>query len=133
MRTGSTRNALFTGDREAERRWFTLGASLPLVSMDAERAAAKLVRATLRGRAEVILTPLAKIGVRVHGVAPATTLRALSVFDRLLPAASSGGAPQPGHVTARDEPGWVARITRLDRRAARRWHELDDAVPSSSR
>jgi NAD(P)-dependent dehydrogenase (short-subunit alcohol dehydrogenase family) len=50
MRTGSTRNALFAGNREQERRCFTAGASLPILSMDAERAAAKLVRATLRGR-----------------------------------------------------------------------------------
>ncbi|MDQ3716153.1 MAG: SDR family oxidoreductase, partial [Actinomycetota bacterium] len=49
MRTGSPRNALFTGDRAAEYRWFSVADSLPLLSMDAERAAAKLIRATLRG------------------------------------------------------------------------------------
>ena len=70
MRTGSPRNALFTGDRVAENRWFTAAANLPLVSMDAERAARRLVRATLWRRPEVVLTPLAKLGVRAHALAP---------------------------------------------------------------
>ncbi|MDT7697513.1 MAG: hypothetical protein QOI75_6883 [Pseudonocardiales bacterium] len=133
MRTGSTRNALFAGNREQERRWFTAGASLPILSMDAERAAAKLVRATLRGRPEVILTPLAKLGVRAHGLAPATTLRALTLVNRLLPNSASLNGPQPGHTTIGHQPGWFARLTRRDRDAARRWHELDDPTPARPR
>jgi NAD(P)-dependent dehydrogenase (short-subunit alcohol dehydrogenase family) len=133
MRTGSTRNALFAGNREQERRWFTAGASLPIVSMNAERAAAKLVRATLRGRPEVILTPLAKLGVRAHGLAPATTLRALTLLNRLLPSPAPRGGPQPGHTTIDQQPGWFARLTRRDREAARRWHELDDPAQASPR
>ncbi|WP_445183208.1 SDR family NAD(P)-dependent oxidoreductase [Pseudonocardia sp. Cha107L01] len=109
MRTGSTRNALFAGNLEQERRWFTAGASLPILSMDAERAAAKLVRATLGGRPEVILTPLAKLGVRAHGLAPATTLRALTLVNRLLPNSASLNGPQPGHTTIGHQPGWFAR------------------------
>ena len=39
MRTGSHLNAEFRGQQEREYTWFSLGASLPLISMDAERAA----------------------------------------------------------------------------------------------
>ena len=85
MRTGSPRNALFTGDRVAESRWFTAAANLPVVSMDAERAARRLVRATLARRPEIILTPLAKLGVRAHALAPSTSLRVVSLVNRLLP------------------------------------------------
>jgi short-subunit dehydrogenase len=131
MRTGSARNALFAGHPERERRWFTAAASMPILSMDAERAAARLVRATLRRRPEVVLTPLAKLGVRVHGLAPATTLRALTVLNRLLPRSAAQGTPQPGHLTLDRQPGWFARLTRRDRDAAHRWHELDD--PAASR
>ena len=46
MRTGSHVNATFTGQQEREYAWFSLGASLPLVSIDAERAASRIVRAT---------------------------------------------------------------------------------------
>jgi short-subunit dehydrogenase len=125
MRTGSPRNALFTGDRVAENRWFTAAANLPVVSMDAEQAARRLVRATLARRPEIILTPLAKLGVRVHGLAPSTSLRVVSLVNRLLPTGTETGPAQPGHrlpATARTL-GW---LTRRDDAAAARNHELDD-------
>jgi short-subunit dehydrogenase len=39
MRTGSHLQARFASQQDKEFTWFALGASLPLVSMDAERAA----------------------------------------------------------------------------------------------
>ncbi|HZG90475.1 MAG TPA: SDR family NAD(P)-dependent oxidoreductase [Pseudonocardia sp.] len=130
MRTGSTRNALFTGDRDAEHRWFTAAAGLPVLSMDAERAARRLVSAVLRGRPEVTLTLPAKLGVRVHALAPATTLRVLTLVNRLLPDPVGSGAPQPGHTTSRPA-AWFRRLTALDRDAARRFHEHEDPAPAS--
>jgi NAD(P)-dependent dehydrogenase (short-subunit alcohol dehydrogenase family) len=127
MRTGSTRNALVGGDREAELRWFTALASLPLVSMDAGAAARRIVAGGLAGRPEVVLTPAAKIGLRVHGLAPGLTQRALALFDRLLPEPGTT-PPQPGH-TLPEQPWWQRMLTTLDRRAAVRHHELDDETP----
>lgn len=123
MRTGSPRNALFAGDSQAEYEWFAGLGSLPLLSMDAERAARRLVDGTLRGRPEIVLTPAAKLAMRAHGVAPATMLRLLSVGNRILP---SGGQspPRPGHETR--EPAWLQALTRLNRVAARRFHQFDD-------
>lgn len=129
MRTGSPGNALFTGDQAREHAWFAVADSLPLVSMDAERAATRLVTATLRRTPEVILTPLAKIGARVHGVAPSTTLRLLTVAARLLPSDETPRTPQPGHTVP---GGRVLRaLTTLTRRAARRTHEHTDPAPPS--
>jgi NAD(P)-dependent dehydrogenase (short-subunit alcohol dehydrogenase family) len=131
MRTGSPRNALFTGDRVAENRWFTAVGNLPLLSMDAERAARRLVRATMWRRPEVILTPLAKLGVRAHAVAPSTSLRVVSLVNRLLPGpASSAGRPLPGHLLAEKARslGWLSR---RDDAAAAAAHELDDPVPGT--
>ncbi|GAA4556441.1 SDR family oxidoreductase [Pseudonocardia xishanensis] len=124
MRTGATRNAQVTST--AEHRWFTPAASLPLLSMDAEHAARRLVRATLRGAPEIILTPPAKIGARVHGLAPATTLRLLTAVERLLPG-PTGGATRPAHTTP-EPPLWFRRLTALDRSAARRFHEHTDSA-----
>jgi hypothetical protein len=134
MRTGSTRNALFTGDRAAERRWFTLAASLPVLSMDAERAARRLVSATRRGRAEVVLTPAAALAIRAHAFAPNLTLRATAAIAGLLPDAPDpvehgADPPLPGRTTD-PQPGWLRRLTRLDRVAARRFHQYDDPVPA---
>jgi short-subunit dehydrogenase len=129
MRTGSTGNALFTGDRAAERGWFTVADSLPVLSMDAEKAARRLVTAVLRGRPEITLTLPAKLGARVHALAPSTTLRVLSLVDRLLPGPTGAGEPQPGH-TAEPRSPWYTRLTGSDRAAARRWHQHDDPTPA---
>lgn len=128
MRTGSPRNALFTGDRAAEYRWFSVADSLPLLSMDGERAAAKLIRAALRGTPEVVLTPAAKIAVRLHGIAPATTIRLLSLVNRLLPSDETRTPLAAGHTVEKDGPVFTA-LTGLTRSAARRFHQHDDAEP----
>ena len=125
MRTGSHLRAEFTGDAAAEYAWFAPGASLPLVSMDAERAARKIVRAILRGRSILILTPLAKIGSRVAGVAPALTAAAMSVAARLLPAGPGQPTPTVEGRQARQQLGSdvVERLTTLGNRAAARNNE----------
>ena len=85
MRTGSPLNAFFKGQEAREYSWFTLSDSIPGLSMDAERAARRIVRAMRHGRTEVVLTLPAKVAVRVHGLMPATTTRVLGVVNRLLP------------------------------------------------
>lgn len=129
MRTGSPSNALFTGDQRAEYGWFAVADSLPLLSMNAERAAAKLIRATLRGRREVILTPAAKAAVRLHGLAPSTTLRILAVANRLLPSDEESRPLAAGHEVGRPGP-FVTALTGLTRSAARRFHQRDDPAES---
>jgi NAD(P)-dependent dehydrogenase (short-subunit alcohol dehydrogenase family) len=128
MRTGSPRNALFTGDRAAEHRWFALADSIPLLSTDAERAAERIVSATLRGRATVILTPAARLGVIAHGLFPGLLANTLGVVERLLPRGEAGRSPLPGHTVATRPPRWFAAATRLTELAARRFHEYDDSA-----
>jgi hypothetical protein len=60
--------------------------------MDAERAARRIVNGILRGRRLVVLTPLAKLAIRINGLAPATTTAALELFSRLLPADGAEGS-----------------------------------------
>jgi len=85
MRTGSHLQALFKSRHREEFAWFSLATSLPLVSMDADRAARRIVEAIAVRRAEIVLTPQAKALIRINGLAPATTARALSLVSRLLP------------------------------------------------
>jgi short-subunit dehydrogenase len=132
MRTGSPRNALFTGDGAAEHAWFAVADSLPLLSMDAQRAAARLIAATLRGTPEVILTPAAKLGARVHGLAPATTLRLLTVANRLLPSDATPRTARPGHAVS-DRGRLLCALTTLTRRAALRNRQHEDPVPDPDR
>lgn len=85
MRVGSHLRAQFSGNQPKEYTWFAIGASTPGLSINADRAAARITDGVLRGRGMVLLTPLAKIGVRVHGIAPSLTAAAIGRVGRLLP------------------------------------------------
>ncbi|WP_114908202.1 SDR family NAD(P)-dependent oxidoreductase [Ornithinimicrobium murale] len=139
MRTGSHERAHFTGDHDAEFAWFGPAASLPLLTMSVDRAARKIVEGVLDGRPLVTLTPLAKIGSRVHGIAPATTVRALGLASRLLPTMStpsrstvSPHAAVPGRQAraglSRGARAAVDTLTLLGSRAARRTNQRGGAA-----
>ncbi len=91
MRTGSFLNAFFKGQQEREYAWFSLGAALPGISMDAERAARQIVRATRRGEAERILSMPATLLARVHGLFPGLTAGVMSVVNRVVLPGPEGG------------------------------------------
>jgi NAD(P)-dependent dehydrogenase (short-subunit alcohol dehydrogenase family) len=95
MRTGSHVSAEFGGDRGREFAWFSALAGSPVVSMDARRAARRIVSAAERRRARIVLTPAAKAAGLAHGVAPALTTRVSALAARALPAAP-GGDGDPG-------------------------------------
>ena len=131
MRTGSHLRAKFVGDQAREFAWFAAAASLPLLSIDAERAAVKIVRGILQGKSVVSFTPLALVAPRVDALFPNLTSHLLGLTARLLPSAPE----ESGSSTTLD--GWqaaqllrprsravVGAITGLGRRAARRFNEL---------
>lgn len=135
MRTGSHLAAEFRGRTPREYAWFATAAGMPLLSMSAERAAAKVVRAAERRRPDIALGAPAKVVTRVHGLAPATTARAFAAASRLLDAwtakdtqdarnAAAHGAgtgPEMGADAARRlDSRVVSKLTTLNDRAARR-------------
>ncbi len=85
MRTGSQVRALFSGNREEEYRWFSLGAALPGVSIAAQRAAKQVVHAAARHATEIMITPQAALAARVMGLLPACTQAALYLSNLALP------------------------------------------------
>ena len=124
MRTGSHTAATFCGRSEREYAWFATASSFKPISMDAERAARAIVRAAVRRRPELILTPVAKIAVRVQGIAPATTTRALVLAARLLPG-PGGDHLVPGAQAAvkRGRSRVLAALTAPANRASRAFNE----------
>lgn len=85
MRTGSPRNAFMKGHHRAEYAWFALGDSLPGLSMSAVRAAARIVRATLYGDAQTVLSLPAKLVATFHDLFPELTTDLLGLVNRMLP------------------------------------------------
>lgn len=85
MRTGSPRNATFKGQHRKEYAWFSIGDSLPLVSMSAERAAEQIMQACQRGDAEVVLSPLGKLAAGLQALSPNLVAELTAIAQRLLP------------------------------------------------
>lgn len=85
MRVGSHERARFGGRAEREYAWFAPAASLPGLSMSADRAARIIVQGVLRGKPVVLVGWLPKVAHRVRGLAPGLTVRMMGVANRLLP------------------------------------------------
>jgi short-subunit dehydrogenase len=128
MRTGSHANSIFKGDHRKEYIWFSLGATLPLSSMDAHRAAHAIVNAAARGSAEVILPPQAKLLAIAHGIAPGTVADLLGIANRFLPGTGSND-PQP--FTGKESETLVTRsfLTKLGRSAGRELNQHPERGP----
>ena len=93
MRTGSYNAALFKGDQEAEAAWFSLGASMPGLSMDADRAARQILTAVKRGDSEKVLTAPASVLARLYGMAPSLIGTAIGLAGTLLLPTAETPAP----------------------------------------
>jgi NAD(P)-dependent dehydrogenase (short-subunit alcohol dehydrogenase family) len=123
MRTGSPRNATFKGQHRAEYAWFSISDSLPLTSMNAERAARQILAACRRGDAEVILTTQAKLAVKLDALFPEFSSSMLALANRLMPEAGGIGASGlPGSES--ESAASPSVLTALGDAAARRNNEL---------
>jgi len=117
MRTGSPRNARFKGRHRQEYAWFSIADSLPAVSIGAERAARRVVRAAERGQARVVVPAAARFAVAVHGVWPGLSLAARRVVARRLP--PPGGIGERSALGSESESAWSpSPLTMLNERAA---------------
>lgn len=123
MRTGSPPNAMFKGQHREEYAWFALGSSLPLTSMRAERAAARIIEAMRHGDPEVVLSLQAKLAVKLNALAPGLAQRVAGLANRLLPAPGGVGAER---IAGRNSgsPLTTSILTRATERAARKNNEL---------
>jgi NAD(P)-dependent dehydrogenase (short-subunit alcohol dehydrogenase family) len=138
MRTGSHLQASFVGHHGREYAWFATAASLPLLSIDAERAAARIVRGILAGRAVVTVTLLGMVAPRVDALFPGLASAILGLTVRLLPDAP--GTPEGTEL----RKGWEAseqlprrtrfvvnRLSALGRSAAQRFNERPGEQPGA--
>lgn len=129
MRTGSYLHALFRGQQRREFTWFSLGSSLPLISMDAERAARQIIEATKRGEAERVLSIPAQMLMRFSAFFPGLTATILGGVSALL-------LPSPSRTKTDLRPGLAVqstlsgpreeileRLTVLGQQAAQRFHQ----------
>jgi short-subunit dehydrogenase len=85
MRTGSPRNAFFKGQHRAEYTWFKISDSLPILSMSAENAAAKMIDACSLGDPFVVLGAPIKLAEKLYSLFPGLGADALACINCVLP------------------------------------------------
>ncbi len=126
MRTGSHYHAEFKGNTAQEFNWFSAAASIPGLSISAERAAREIVQAAKRGDAERILGLDVTLAALLHGVAPGLTTDLFGVVNQtLLPAPSEDDTEKKtGSEIEPDDPSPIRdKVTTLGRSAAERLNE----------
>ena len=113
MRTGSHVNAKFKGKHDSEFAWFAVSAAAPLISMNAERAARKILAACRRGQPSLTLTYAARTAILGNALFPNLTGYAMKIVNRFLPKAAGKGAgnqSRTGSEARRLLPAWMTRF-----------------------
>jgi len=85
MRTGSPRNIKVKGQHQKEYAWFKIFDSLPVASINADKAGQKIIDAMKAGDKTLILSVPAKLVNVVHAIAPHCVMKSFWAINRLLP------------------------------------------------
>src|SRR5262245_391579 len=127
MRTGSHVKAKFKGNHNAEFAWFSASAGAPLISMDADRAARKILAACRRGQPSLTLTFAARGAIAGNALFPNLTGYAMKIANRFLPeiANEGGELSRAGSELPRIAPKWVTCL------ADRATKQNNEDAPSS--
>jgi hypothetical protein len=111
MRTGSHVNAKFKGKHDMEFAWFAASAGAPLISMNADRAARKILAACRRGQPSLTLTFAARGAILGNALFPNLTGYVMRLVNRFLPkpTGAEGNQLRCGSEVRRLIPDWLTR------------------------
>ena len=111
MRTGSHVNAQYKGQHKKEFRWFATLLGIPLFSINAERAARRVVEACRYGEAAVTLGMSARLLKAMNAQLPGLTAVLARLAARILPSpdAVKGSAGRTGWDSASAVPSFLTR------------------------
>jgi NAD(P)-dependent dehydrogenase (short-subunit alcohol dehydrogenase family) len=111
MRTGSHVNAKFKGKHDMEFAWFAASAGAPLISMNADRAARKILAACRRAQPSLTLTFAARGAILGNALFPNLTGYVMRLVNRFLPKPSGaeGNQLRGGSEVRRLIPAWLTR------------------------
>ncbi len=125
MRTGSPYNAWFKGKHRDEFTWFTISDSIPLATIDADRAAAQLVDACRHGDAELVIGWPARLAIVANAVLPEAMALAMSAVNAMLLPQPTDGSGDRARSGWQSMSSWApSRLTALTNRAAAENNEL---------
>src|SRR6266540_3956646 len=112
MRTGSHVNAKFKGKHDIEFAWFAASAGAPLISMNADRAARKILAACRRGQPSLTLTFAARAAILGNALFPNLTGYMMRLASRFLPGIGDeeGNQSRAGSHLHRLSPKWLTYL-----------------------
>src|SRR5436305_7579891 len=112
MRTGSHVNAKFKGKHDIEFAWFSASAGAPLISMNADRAARKILAACRRGQPSLTLTYAARGAILGNALFPNLTGHIMKLASRCLPGTDKkeGDQSRSGAQLHRLTPKWLTHL-----------------------
>jgi short-subunit dehydrogenase len=122
MRTGSHRNALFTGDAGSEYQWFSLAANTPGASTSARHAARKIADGIANGSAEIAITPHALMAARFGNLSPELKRLVMVAMQMALPDPVDGQPATRRGEEFQDRELFPART--IGSSAARRYNQV---------
>lgn len=131
MRTGSYVQAQVRGQHQKEFAWFSIGDNLPILSMDAERAARIVVTATKRREAERVLNFPAFLGSRMYGLVPGIMVNLFALVDRwFLPGPNGSASTLRGMEIQNYLPESLSNIVKMmGDEYAQRFHQYPATLP----
>ena len=94
IRTGSPPNVFIKGQHKKEYAWFVTSDALPLLSMDATRAASQIVEATRYGDPHLTISTQARILESMNNLFPSLTANLIAFMSRLLPSPTDASGDQ---------------------------------------
>src|SRR5437867_3744899 len=112
MRIGSHVNANFKGKHDAEFAWFATSNSMPLISINANRAARKILAACRRGQPSLTLTFAARGAILGNALFPNLTGYIMKLASRCLPGTGKkeGDQSRSGAQLRRLTPKWLTHL-----------------------
>jgi NAD(P)-dependent dehydrogenase (short-subunit alcohol dehydrogenase family) len=112
MRIGSHVNAKFKGKHDVEFAWFAASAGAPMISMNADRAARKILAACRRGQPSLTLTFAARGAILGNALFPNLTGYMMKFVNRFLPGTSDeeGNQSRAGSQLHRLTPKWFTHL-----------------------
>jgi short-subunit dehydrogenase len=127
MRTGSHFNAYFKGQHKKEYALFAIANASPLFSTAAEAAARHIIEACRYGRAEIVITPQARLLRLANSLFPNLMAETLALVNQALPKTRGPSGDTLRRGMESRSPIAHSALTRLADRAAERNNELPPA------
>jgi short-subunit dehydrogenase len=125
MRTGSYVNAYFQKGNKEEFKLFSFMSTAPLLTIDAERAAKKIIAAIKAKKVQKVVGIQARVAMEVDHFLPELTTKLFGIVSRIIPASHRLTQFEQGkEITEREPHAELPGLRQIGRKARREHQDL---------